>query len=981
MMPIWGFGGILTFAGDAAMVSMAKARKSFLGLHGSAQQFSIGMRQLSMGLPMLALGMAAVAAPLKLATDAGLGFEQAMSGVQSVLLVTHNKMGALTERALELSATTVFTARQVAEAMEIMARAGFTTNETIQITSGVLAAAAAEGIEMATAAEIIGGSVRTFGLNVSEANRVADIFALTSARSMTSIVEMGESFKYGASQAVMAGMSIEEFAAAVGLMGNRNLKASRAGTNMAAAMVQLTKPTERGIRVLRSMGLGLEDVSVGAKGFSTVMKNLFLGFEKFDTATEIGRRRLEAAFSELFGRRGARAMFAIMAAMKEDINAFDEFTEMLKDAEGTAEAMAMIRLDNVLGKITLIKSALEVIAIEGTKSFLPRLKSGFQGLADQINTVNFAMQALRAQETGQLVTPRGQQIPVQAFMGMKVHREQKVREKFGLPPGQFMEQNKAIEIASGIRDAINIIHAAIDSLLATIRKHTSKGSIFHKLFGDEDSLRSTTRAVTLFLTFGALVTPLALGMASLGFAVQGLVWSVGGLFRVLSLVVVPFKLIGTIIKSVGLSLAQKVVPAAAAGKIGFLGMAKAIGQALLRFSGIGLAIGTVATVLVKAASMMGLFSKETLSVAKGGAVGFFKEMWVVIKAIGSALSYVFGVFDSITTILAKTVGVPFLQAILDIGGAVVDALSVAWGIIKPLVVGIAQIFSQPGQDSSFMKNYLAGWEKVWSVVGSFITFIGKIIEWTIRADAAIASLAVAAFSFIKQSIGKLFKSGYNAVSSFFSRATAITKSVFGKIMEFGDAVWEYFKNQAKEKINNVLEVFGTDFDALATRIKAGFRAAFDIKGIIADTARAGAQLLVTLADKVPAFAKSLKLDDPVNMEKLRAFAEDRAPLLVEEKVDMPDPKEVARTKAKTEATRESGLLDKANAILEKAMNPEINIYSETAVNLDGEEIARNQAKHQIDLTERAGADIQPWQRRAIDLRGFHGGVAAAGRVM
>src|SRR5690606_28675336 len=100
-----------------------------------------------------------------------------------------------------LGATTKFTATEAAEAMEIMARAGFKNEEILAGVGGVLDAAAASGLEMAEVSNHVSNVLKGMGLEASQATRVADVLALASARTKSSIGSLGESMKNVASTA------------------------------------------------------------------------------------------------------------------------------------------------------------------------------------------------------------------------------------------------------------------------------------------------------------------------------------------------------------------------------------------------------------------------------------------------------------------------------------------------------------------------------------------------------------------------------------------------------------------------------------------------------------------------------------------------------------------------------------------------------------------------------------------------------------
>ena len=163
-----------------------------------------------MTLPVLAIGTAAI--------TTGNDFEAQMSRVQAIAGATKDELEQLTDQAIELGAETSFSASEVAAGMENLASAGFTTNEIMEAMPGLLDLAASSGAELATASEIAASAIRGFGLEANESAHVADVFAEAAARTNAQTEDMGEAMKYVAPVAKTVGLSIEETAAAIGIL-------------------------------------------------------------------------------------------------------------------------------------------------------------------------------------------------------------------------------------------------------------------------------------------------------------------------------------------------------------------------------------------------------------------------------------------------------------------------------------------------------------------------------------------------------------------------------------------------------------------------------------------------------------------------------------------------------------------------------------------------------------------------------------------
>jgi phage-related minor tail protein len=201
--------------------------------------------------------LAAATAAVSLGND----FEAQMSRVQAIAGATSTELEALTDQALQLGADTSFSASEVAQGMENLASAGFTVEEIMAAMSGMLDLAASSGADLATSSEIAASAIRGFGLDASDAAHVADVFAEASARTNAQTEDMGEAMKYVAPVASAMSQSLEETAAAIGIMSDAGIKGSQAGTSLRGALSRLAKPTQPVADKMDELGLSFYDAA------------------------------------------------------------------------------------------------------------------------------------------------------------------------------------------------------------------------------------------------------------------------------------------------------------------------------------------------------------------------------------------------------------------------------------------------------------------------------------------------------------------------------------------------------------------------------------------------------------------------------------------------------------------------------------------------------------------------------------------------
>ncbi|KKN30256.1 hypothetical protein LCGC14_0835710, partial [marine sediment metagenome] len=238
-----GVGGFLSFNEKAGIASMNRAKAAFVGLRKSAVSAGKGISKIGAGVRAAGIASLGATAGLGVGLAIAAGFEKQMSAVGAITRSNTEDMTRLTDEARRQGIVSVFSATESAEAMEFLGRAGFDTSQVIEGLGGVMAAAAAEGIGLADSADIIARVVKSMGLEIDRASNVADILALTSAKSNTNILALGESFKLGAPAAKQMGISVEETAAVFGKLADAGLRGSIGGTAFTNMLNKIAKPS------------------------------------------------------------------------------------------------------------------------------------------------------------------------------------------------------------------------------------------------------------------------------------------------------------------------------------------------------------------------------------------------------------------------------------------------------------------------------------------------------------------------------------------------------------------------------------------------------------------------------------------------------------------------------------------------------------------------------------------------------------------
>mgnify|MGYP000688909443 FL=1 len=281
-----------------------------------------------------------------------------------------------------MGATTAFSATEAANAMEYMAMAGWKTTDMVSGIDGIMNLAAASGADLAQTSDIVTDGLTAFGMKASESGRFADVMAAASANANTNVEMMGETFKYVGAAAGAMGYSIEDMAVATGLMANAGIKGSQAGTALRSTITRLAKPTKEAQTAMDALGLTVTNSDGSMKSFGTIMGDMRKGMQGM---TEDQK----AAYAAMLG--GQEAMSGLLAIANASDEDFNKLTSAIQDSSGAAQEMAAIKLDNLQGDVTILKSGLEGLGIAIYDNIKGPLRSVTQTATEMVGSLSDAL--------------------------------------------------------------------------------------------------------------------------------------------------------------------------------------------------------------------------------------------------------------------------------------------------------------------------------------------------------------------------------------------------------------------------------------------------------------------------------------------------------------------------------------------------------------------------------------------------------------
>lgn len=346
---------------------------------------SAGQKLLPVTAGVTALGTASV-------TTAA-NFESSMSQVQATMGITKdamstvngqsvNTMDTLSKLAKKMGAETAFSASECAEALNYLALAGYDTQQMCDTLPTVLNLAAAGDIALADASDMVTDAMSALGMGVDEAETMVDQMAKTASTTNTSVAQLGEGIlTIGATAKSIKG-GTAELNTALGILANNGIKGAEGGTHLRNIILSLQNPTDKAAAQMEALGLSVYDSEGNMRSMNDILGDLN---KSMDVMTSAEKSNI---ISTIFNKTDLSSVNALLANTGET---WDSLQKSITDSGGAAQQMADTQLDNLQGQITILKSALEGLAISFGELLMPAIKQivgWVQKFVDWLNGMN-----------------------------------------------------------------------------------------------------------------------------------------------------------------------------------------------------------------------------------------------------------------------------------------------------------------------------------------------------------------------------------------------------------------------------------------------------------------------------------------------------------------------------------------------------------------------------------------------------------------
>lgn len=329
---------------------------------------SAGKKMLPVTAAVTGLGTAAV-------TTAA-NFESSMSQVQATMGITKdamsqvdgksvNTMDTLSELAKKMGAETAFSASECAEALNYLALAGYDTQQMCDTLPTVLNLAAAGGIDLASASDMVTDAMSALGMGVSESEKMVDQMAKTASTTNTSVAQLGEGILTIGATAKSVKGGTAELNTALGILANNGIKGAEGGTHLRNIILSLQNPTDKAAASMQQLGVDVYDSEGNMRSLNDILGDLNTSM---DGMTSQDKSNI---INNIFNKTDLSSVNALLANTGDT---WDDLQTSIANSGGAAQQMADTQLDNLQGQLTILKSALEGLAISFGELLMPAIK-------------------------------------------------------------------------------------------------------------------------------------------------------------------------------------------------------------------------------------------------------------------------------------------------------------------------------------------------------------------------------------------------------------------------------------------------------------------------------------------------------------------------------------------------------------------------------------------------------------------------------
>lgn len=329
------------------------------------------------GATLLGFGTAALVG-VGVAVKSYADFDKQMSSVQAATHATGGEMSQLRELAIRAGADTSFSAKEAAQGIEELSKAGIENTDIMKGgLTGALNLAAAGELAVGEAAEFAASAMTQFRLQGKDIPHIADLLAAGAGKAQGSVRDMGLALSYAGVPAAAMGVSIEETTGTIALFAKSGIIGEKAGTALRSMFVNMANPAEKTANLMGELGISFKDTEgrfIGLDGAGQVLKERLGGLDEMTR---------NAALAQIFGNEALGAAMSLYEAGADGVRGMTKEVNEL----GYAANTAALKQNNLTGDIEKLGGSLDSVFLKSGSGANDVLRGMVQTAEDLVDAI------------------------------------------------------------------------------------------------------------------------------------------------------------------------------------------------------------------------------------------------------------------------------------------------------------------------------------------------------------------------------------------------------------------------------------------------------------------------------------------------------------------------------------------------------------------------------------------------------------------
>lgn len=723
----------------------------------------------------------------------------------------------------KMASTSVYSTEETASAMAELGAMGFDTSQAIDALPGILSAAAASGEDLGLVSSTVAAALNGFGLEASESGRVADVLAQSANQSAASVGDLQYAFKYAAPYAKGLGISMEELAAATGIMTDAGMEGSQAGTTLRMALGRLVNPPTEAATAMKELGFSAMDAKGNFKPLGKLLPELSNSMKGMTEAQKL------STLATIFGTEAASGM---MTLLNSSDGTFQKMTSNLENSAGASEKASKSMLEGWAGAITVLASTWDVAQRALTDALAPAVQFVAQALSGLLGAFTNLSPSVRT-IIAVFISLAGAFVMVMPFIGM-----------FAMGLGGIMSTGIVAWLGGVISGFMGMI-APIALVIAAI---AGFALAFVALYKQNAQFRSQVQSIwtAIQTTIQTVVTTISTVVMAIWGALVAW-WSANQqtiLTAAMTVWTFLYNTISSILTSVGsfiMSIWGQVVAWWTANQQTILTAAQNVWTAISTVISVIMPIITtiirVGWFLIRSIiqgvweNIKGIIQGAMnvimgiITLFSGLFSGNFSAMWDGIKMIFSgAVQFL---WNAVQLLLYGRL----IKGLLTFGAAFGSGFKTMWELIKQVFTGAVQGVSSIVQTGfQFIRSIATGFQSaftsimraVWSIVkdvfNSSLSAIKSIFMGSFNAMRSSATSIMSAIRSVITSILNAIRAVFMAV---LNAIRAVVTTVFNTIRSIITSVMNAVRSVVTSILNAIRATFSSIFNAIVNTVRSG----------------------------------------------------------------------------------------------------------------------------------------------------------------